>query len=102
MLAVTLRCTGSELAHLYTGFGQVDGESQPLSHANIWVLRLLEGLLQSLQLRHGEGCAAAALLLLVAKPSFQNKLWQRETHNMSSPKYAVSQCITSLQCGILR
>lgn len=67
---------GSALSHLYTGFGQVDGESQPLSHANIWVLRLLEGLLQSLQLRHGEGGAASALLLLVAKPSFQNKLWQ--------------------------
>lgn len=72
----TLGCTGNMLPHLYTGFRQVDGESQPLSHANIWVLRLLEGLLQSLQLRHSEGGAAAALLLLVAKPSFQNKLWQ--------------------------
>lgn len=71
------------LSHLYTSFRQVDGESQPLSHANIWVLRLLESFLQSLQLGHGESGAAAALLLLVAVPRFQNKLWQqRETHKM--------------------
>lgn len=97
MLALALRCTRSLLSHLYTGFRQVDGESQPLSHANIWVLRLLEGLLQSLQLRHSEGGAAAALLLLVAKPSFQNKLWQeRDTQYVSTKiRFESAHCFSS-------
>lgn len=72
-------------SHLYASFRQVDGESQPLSHVDIRVLCLLEGFFQRLQLWHGEGGAAAALLLLVAIPSLQNKLWQ-ETQTGSSPK----------------
>lgn len=62
----------SSCAHLYAGLGQVDADGQPLSHTHIWILCLLEGLLQSLQLRHSERCAAAALLLLVAIPGLQN------------------------------
>lgn len=73
------------VSHLYASLRQVNGESQPLSHVDIWVLGLLEGFLQRLQLGHGEGGAAAALLLLVAIPSLQNKLWQ-ETQTVSSPK----------------
>lgn len=88
--------------HLYTSFGQVDGERQPLPHANIWVLRLLEGLLQSLQLRHGEGGAAAALLLLVAIPSFQNKLWQRRDTRYVITEIHRESAVTSPRCGILR
>lgn len=89
-------------SHLYTGFRKVDGESQPLSHANIWVLGLLEGFLQSLQLRHCESGAAAALLLLVAIPSFQNKLWQdRDTQNVITKIYSESAA-TSLQRNVIR
>lgn len=65
-------------SHLNASLGQVDADSQPLPHADIWVLCLLEGFLQSLQLRHCERRAAAALLLLVAIPSLQNKLWREE------------------------
>lgn len=38
------------VSHLYASFRQVNGESQPLSHADVWVLGLLEGFLQRLQL----------------------------------------------------
>lgn len=69
-------------SHLYASLRQVDGEGQPLPHADVWVLALLEGFLQRLQLRHAEGGAAAALLLLVAVPSLQNQLWQ-QTHKCS-------------------
>lgn len=88
-------------SHLYASLRQVNGEGQPLSGADVWVLALLEGLLQRLQLRHGEGGAAAALLLLVAVPSLQNQLWQEAqrgsapTEILSSggfcPRYAVLQ-----------
>lgn len=60
---------------LNASLGQVDADSQSLSHADIGILRLLEGFLQSLQLGHGERCAAAALLLLVAIASLQYELW---------------------------
>lgn len=79
------------MSHLYASFRQVNGERQPLSHAHVWVLGLLEGFLQRLQLWHGEGGAAAPLFLLVAIPSLQNKLWQ-ETHTVSSPKQIHHQC----------
>lgn len=62
--------------HLNASFGQVDADSQPLSHADIWVLSLLESFLKSLQLRHRERCSAAALLLLVPISSLKNELWQ--------------------------
>lgn len=67
---------GGACSHLYASLRQVDADGQPLSHADVWVLRLLEGFLQSLQLRHRERRAAAALLLLVAVPSLQNQLWR--------------------------
>lgn len=54
---------------------QVDAHSQPLSHADVGILCLLEGFFQSLQLGHGERSAAAALLLLVAIASLQYELW---------------------------
>lgn len=61
-------------ADLNASLRQVDADSEPLSHADIGVLCLLKGFLQSLQLRHCERCAAAALLLLVAIASLQYKL----------------------------
>lgn len=71
-------------SHLNASLGQVYTNSQPLSHANIWVLRLLEGFLQSLQLRHCECSAAAALLLLVAIASLEDELWQEENGSSTS------------------
>lgn len=88
-----VRCVGGVCVHLNASLRQVDADSQSLPHAHVGVLCLLEGFLQSLQLRHCEGRAAAALLLLVSIPSLQNKLWagQRETqgyhqsHSAASP-----------------
>lgn len=70
------QASGSARSHLYASLRQVDADGQPLPHADVWVLCLLEGFLQGLQLRHRERRAAAALLLLVAVPSLQNQLWQ--------------------------
>lgn len=64
----TLGCWDAVFSHLNASFRQVDTHSEPLSHTDVWVLRLLEGFLQSLQLGHRERCAAAALLLLVSVP----------------------------------
>lgn len=63
---------GGVCSHLNASLWQIDADSQPLSHANIWILCLLEGLLQSLQLGHRERRAAAALFLLVSIASLQN------------------------------
>lgn len=67
-------------SHLNASLRQVDADSQPLSHTDIRVLRLLESFLQSLQLGHCERSAAAALLLLVSIACLQNQLcWGQET-----------------------
>lgn len=67
---------GGVLSHLNTSLRQVDANSQPFSHADIWVLGLLESFLQSLQLGNRERRAAAALLLLVPVSSFQDQFWR--------------------------
>lgn len=99
-------------SHLYASLRQVDADGQPLSHTDIWVLCLLEGFLQRLQLRHSERRAAAALLLLVAVPSLQNELWQdREKEKcqlqsilwVGSNKFHISMlffCVSGMQWRI--
>lgn len=77
-------CSDGVGCHLYASLGQVDGEGQPLSHGDVRVLGLLEGLLQRLQLRHRERRAAAPLLLVAAVASLQDELWQdRDTQESS-------------------
>lgn len=51
--------------YLHSGLGQVGAHGQPLPHHHIWVVGLLEGLFQRLQLLRGEGRAAAALLAVL-------------------------------------
>lgn len=63
----------SRHSYLHPGLGQVGAHGQPLPHHHIWIVGLLEGLLQRLQLLRGEGGAAAALLaVLGAVPSLQD------------------------------
>lgn len=49
------------LSYLHAGFRQVGTHGQPLTHHHIWVVSLLEGLFQSLELLSRERSAAAAL-----------------------------------------
>lgn len=60
--------------YLNASFGQVDAEGQVLSHAHVWVLCLLKGLLQSLQLGHCERRPTAPLFLLVSVTGLEKKL----------------------------
>lgn len=55
----------SRHSYLHPGLGQVGAHGQPLPHHHIWIVGLLEGLLQRLQLLRGEGRAAAALLAVL-------------------------------------
>lgn len=52
-------------SYLHSGLGQVGAHGQSLPHHHIWVVGLLEGLLQRLQLLGSEGRAAAALLAVL-------------------------------------
>lgn len=51
--------------YLDSGFRQVCAHGQPLSHHHIWVVSLLEGLLQRLQLLGGEGRATSPLFAVL-------------------------------------
>lgn len=53
-------------SYLYPGLSQVSPEGQLLAGVHIWVVGLLEDLLQLLQLVAGEGGAVTPLLALVA------------------------------------
>lgn len=55
----------SRHSYLHPGLGQVGAHGQPLPHHHIWIVGLLEGLLQRLQLLRGEGRAAAPLLAVL-------------------------------------
>lgn len=50
------------LLYLHSSFRQVGAHGQTFTHHHIWVVGLLEGLLQSLQLLGSEGRPTAALL----------------------------------------
>lgn len=54
-----------EYQYLDSGFRQVCAHGQPLSHHHIWVVSLLEGLLQGLQLLGSEGRATPPLFAVL-------------------------------------
>lgn len=51
--------------YLHTGLRQIGTHGQPLAHHHIWVMSLLEGLLQGLKLLGCECCATTTLFAVL-------------------------------------
>lgn len=57
-------CVGT-MSHLDSRLGQVGAHGQAFTHHHVRVVRFLKGLLQSLELLRGEGCATPPLLTML-------------------------------------
>lgn len=99
------------LPYLHARLGQVGAHGQPLPHHHVGVVRLLEGLLQRLQLLRREGRAAAPLLAVLGPvASLQDDVLKcaavgKETHarqvyfhwagaRVSPPSLCVCVCVS--------